>query len=143
MLVLLGDGELQEEIRKKVNEKGLNDKVYFAGNVGNANEWYNAFDVFMLPSVWEGLPVVGVEAQANDLPCIFSESVTKEIGLSKKAEFLSLQETPLVWAQCVLDKLKDSNRKDNTQLITENNYNISYEAIKLQERYLELYEEQK
>lgn len=143
MLVLLGDGELQEEIRKKVNEKGLNDKVYFAGNVGNANEWYNVFDVFMLPSVWEGLPVVGVEAQANDLPCIFSESVTKEIGLSKKAEFLSLQEIPLVWAQCVLDKLKDSNRKDNTQLITENNYNISYEAIKLQERYLELYGEQK
>lgn len=45
MLVLLGDGELQEEIRKKVNEKGLNDKVYFAGNVGNANEWYNACSI--------------------------------------------------------------------------------------------------
>lgn len=49
-----------------------------------------AFDVFMLPSIWEGLPVVGVEAQAADLPCIFSDNVTKEIGLSDKASFLSL-----------------------------------------------------
>lgn len=143
MLVLLGDGELQSEIQKKVSEKGLSDKVYFAGNVGNANEWYNVFDIFVLPSIWEGLPVVGVEAQANDLPCIFSDTITTEIGLSEKAEFLSLQESVSVWVQSILNGFKNSTRKDNTQLITDNNYNIKYEAMKLQGRYLKLYEEQK
>lgn len=68
-LVLLGDGELMPKIKEKVQTLGIEDAVLFVGNVGNANEWYQAFDAFVLPSVWEGLPVVGVEAQAADLPC--------------------------------------------------------------------------
>lgn len=143
ILVLLGDGELQGEIRSKASEKGLGDRVMFAGNVSNANEWYNAFDVFVLPSIWEGLPVVGVEAQANDLPCVFSDSVTSEIGLSEKAKFISLNSNISVWTQTVLEAMKLGDRKDNTELITKNNYNIVYEAKKLQERYFELYEETK
>ena len=70
-LVLLGDGELMDAMKEKASNLGIKDRVTFVGNVGNANEWYQAFDCFVLPSVWEGLPVVGVEAQAADLPCIF------------------------------------------------------------------------
>lgn len=142
-LVLLGDGKLQEEIRSKASEKGLGDKVIFVGNVSNANEWYNAFDIFVLPSIWEGLPVVGVEAQANDLPCIFADSVTSEIGLSEKAMFISLNSDLSVWAEAVIEAMQVGNRKNNIELITKNNYNIVYEAKKLQQRYLELYEETK
>ena len=81
-LVLLGDGELMPKMKEKVQTLGIEDAVLFVGNVGNANEWYQAFDAFVLPSVWEGLPVVGVEAQAADLPCVFSDNITREIGLT-------------------------------------------------------------
>lgn len=141
MLVLLGDGELRGEMIKKVQEKGLSNRVIFVGNVGNANEWYNAFDVFVLPSIWEGLPVVGVEAQANDLPCVFSASVTKEISLTDKVEFISLDAPIAEWAQEIITSMQIKERRDNTAMISENHYNIAYEAKKLQERYLELYEE--
>lgn len=73
------------KIKEKVQTLGIEDAVLFVGNVGNANEWYQAFDAFVLPSVWEGLPVVGVEAQAADLPCVFSDNITREIGLTDKA----------------------------------------------------------
>lgn len=141
VLVLLGNGELMEEIKKLVHEKNLSDRVIFVGNVGNANEWYNAFDVFVLPSIWEGLPVVGVEAQANDLPCVFSDSITDEIRLTDKVNFLSLDAPLDIWADSILQKFFEIERKDNTQLITDKNYNIDYESKKLERRYLELYNE--
>lgn len=143
VLVLLGDGELMDEIRKKVNDKKLDDRVVFVGNVANANEWYNAFDVFVLPSIWEGLPVVGVEAQANDLPCIFSDCITREIELLEKTKFISLDTDVTVWADEIIDKFKYTNRKNNMSLITDKNYNIEIESKKLQERYLQLYKEKK
>ena len=143
VLVLLGDGELQQDIQKKVREKGLDKKVYFEGNVGNANEWYNAFDVFVLPSVWEGLPVVGVEAQANDLPCVFSDSITQEIVITGKASFLPLTAPISEWASVIIAKFNDTKRNDNTRVITDHHYNIEFEAEKLQALYLRLYEESK
>lgn len=141
VLVLLGDGELMESTKDLAKSLGVDQAVLFIGNVSNANEWYSAFDVFVLPSIWEGLPVVGVEAQANDLPCIFSDSVTEEIGLSDKVEFISLKADLSVWTHKILQMLEYTERKDNTQLITDKHYNIHYEAILLQERYMKLYEE--
>lgn len=137
-LVLLGDGELIGTIKDKTEKLGIKEHVSFVGNVGNANEWYQAFDCFILPSIWEGLPVVGVEAQAADLPCIFSENVTREIGLSDKVKFISLDESALTWAQEICDSLKQSVRSDKTKLITENHYNIEIEVKKLQDKYLKL-----
>ena len=140
-LVLLGDGELMETVKNKAKELGVADSVLFVGNVGNANEWYQAFDVFMLPSIWEGLPVVGVEAQAADLPCIFSDNVTKEIGLSDKASFLSLHADMDSWVSEIQKKMQMTQRENQEALITENHYNIEKEAVLLQERYLKLYGE--
>lgn len=139
ILVLLGDGELLEKIKKKVKRKGLQDKVFFIGNVGNANEWYNVFDVFVLPSLWEGLPVVGVEAQANDLPCIFSDSVTKEIAIAQRVEFIPLKSSTFQWAEAIMSSFCITTRNNNTELITDHNYNIVFEAKKLQNRYMKLY----
>lgn len=139
VLVLLGDGELMDEIKTLVNKKNLN--VIFVGNVENVNEWYSAFDVFVLPSIWEGLPVVGVEAQAADLPCLFSDTITKEIGFSKKSQFISTDDAQK-WANSICDIMKKPlERMDKTELITTKGYNIRNEAVKLQDRYLKLYEE--
>ncbi len=137
-LVLLGDGELMPEIREKAKMLGIADKVVFVGNVGNANEWYQAFDTFILPSIWEGLPVVGVEAQAADLPCVFSSCITKEIGLSEDAVFIGLDESITKWVEAIERGFSKTERKDRTELIRDNNYDIELEAIKLQNRYLQL-----
>ena len=135
---LPSDLEGMDAMKEKASNLGIKDRVTFVGNVGNANEWYQAFDCFVLPSVWEGLPVVGVEAQAADLPCIFSSAVTREIGLSDRAKFIPLTEEISTWATEICNALQQNVRNDNTKLITEHHYNIEIEAKKLQERYLQL-----
>lgn len=140
-LVLLGDGERMDAVRQKAEKLRLNDAVLFVGNVENVNEWYQAFDCFVLPSIWEGLPVVGVEAQAADLPCIFSSNITREVGFSERAKFVGLNEPLERWATAIEDAFKQTERVDRTKLITEKHYNIEVEAMRLQEIYLRAYEE--
>ncbi len=137
-LVLLGDGELMDSIKQKASDLGIAEKVMFVGNVGNANEWYQAFDAFILPSIWEGLPVVGVDAQAADLPCIFSDGITKEIGMAEDAVFISTAAPIDTWTDAIEKAFEKINRSDKTEMIRNNNYDISLEAIKLQDRYLKL-----
>ena len=136
-LVLLGDGELMEEIKKRAVDLNISENILFAGNVGNANEWYQMFDCFVLPSVWEGLPVVGVEAQAADLPCVFSDTITKEIGFSDKVQFISTSNKN-DWVTGIKKALRNQERVDASSIIEENNYDIRTEALKLQKRYLSL-----
>jgi hypothetical protein len=95
----------------------------------------------MLPSIWEGLPVVGVEAQTADLPCIFSDTITREIDLLENNEFISTSGPMEQWVNAIAKALKHTSRRDNTEIITKNHYNIRTEALKLQERYLKLYGE--
>lgn len=137
-LVLLGDGELRERVKKKAEHLGVIEQISFIGNVSNANEWYQAFDCFVLPSVWEGLPVVGVEAQAADLPCVFSASITPEIKFSDRVKFVSLKAPKSEWAREVCAALQERSRSDQFRLIQEKHYDIQIEAKKLQDRYLEL-----
>ena len=140
-LVLLGDGELMDRMKAKAERLHIADKVLFVGNVENANEWYQAFDCFILPSIWEGLPVVGVEAQAADLPCIFSDTITREIDFLDCNLFLSTASSLNDWTDAISKALKHTSRRDNTGIITRNHYNVRTEAMKLQEQYLKLYGE--
>ena len=95
-----------------------------------------------MPSVWEGLPVVGVEAQAADLPCVFSNNITREIGLTDKAFFCFYIRQETMGLSILEKALEDQYRKKLIyEVITKNQYNIVEEAKKLQERYIELYEE--
>lgn len=137
-LVLVGEGELMNAIKAKATKLGLMDSITFAGVASNVNEWYQAFDVFVLPSIWEGLPVVGVEAQAADLPCIFSSSITKEIDILENTKFIDLTETAEIWADAILTAMNYIDRKNVTNLIAANGYDVSFEARKLQERYLSI-----
>lgn len=135
VLVFLGDGELQNEIEKKVDKAGLKNYVYFMGNVKNVNEWYQAFDAFVLPSIWEGLPVVGVEAQAASLPCFFSTNITKEISITNNSSFISLKEPIAVWVKQILSKVESNIRCDVTKQIASAGYDIRLESKKLQDKY--------
>lgn len=138
ILLLAGQGPLQEEIKNKVRELGLDDSVRFLGQRNDANELYQVFDVFLLPSLYEGLPVVGVEAQASGLLCFFSDDMTKETKVLDSTVFMSSSNTDDEWATSILDNYINFRRKDTTSDITKSNFNIKYETNKLKNKYSEL-----
>lgn len=139
-LVIVGDGLYRKQIKAKIDALKINDCVLMTGSMPNANEWFQAFDLFLMPSHSEGLPVVGVEAQAADLPCIFSTAVTDEIKIDDTTQFFDLKIPAKEWAKKINDILKHlPERKNNYQLITDHNYNIETEAVKLQNLYIDLY----
>ena len=77
-------------MEQKVKDLGLEKDVFFLGQRSDTNKLYSVFDVFCLPSLYEGLPVVGVEAQANGVPCVFSDRITKEILASSRVRMLPI-----------------------------------------------------
>ena len=95
-LLLVGDGDLKTVIERKVKVLGLQDYVIFAGTRTDINRIMSGLDLFILPSLYEGLPVVGVEAQAAGLNCIFSDSITTEANLTG-VSYLSLKSSIEVW----------------------------------------------
>ena len=139
ILLLAGQGPLMEDIKNKVKELNLDDNVKFLGQRSDANELYQAFDVFLLPSLYEGLPVVGVEAQAAGLLCYLSDDMTKETKVLDITKFMSLNNTPKEWADNILDDVKKYKRIDTSKEMTAKNFNIKEEAKKLEEYYLNLY----
>lgn len=136
ILLLGGQGPLLEEIKEKVNHLGLNDCVQFLGQRNDAAELYQAFDIFLLPSLYEGLPVVGVEAQAAGLLCVFSDDMTKETKVLDSTIFMSLDNSANEWADTMLKSYKQFNRKDTRNEISNNNFNIKVESVKLENYYL-------
>lgn len=139
ILLLAGQGPLMEDIKNKVKELNLWDSVKFLGQRNDANELYQAFDVFLLPSLYEGLPVVGVEAQAAGLLCYLSDDMTKETKVLDITKFMPLNNTPEEWANNILDDVKKYKRIDTSKEMTAKNFNIKEEAKKLEEYYLNLY----
>lgn len=136
-LLLIGDGELQEKIKNKVKNLNISDKVIFTGNIPNTNEMYQAMDLFILPSLFEGLPVVGIEAQANGLNCLFSSTISKEVDITGNVKYLNLNDSPEKWAEEVI-KLSKKGRNNITDEVAKHNYSIKIEAKKLENKYKEL-----
>ena len=130
-LLLVGDGELKENILNKVTELGLTDSVIFTGNVDNVQDYMQAMDLFILPSLFEGLPVTGVEAQACGLPCIFSSGVPDEAKLTENVELVSIDDIEK-WIETI-DRMICLPKADNTEKIREAGYSI-IEAVKEFER---------
>ena len=137
-LVLIGTGELEDDVRAKAKMMGLDEKVLFAGQTGNVAEWYQAMDCFVMPSLFEGLPVVGIEAQAAGLPCVFSDEVTDEVLISPSSCRLSLDDSDEIWAKRVISLCGASDRFAGEGLVREAGYDIRVEAEKLQKRYISL-----
>ena len=139
ILLLVGQGPLVDEIKEKVKDLGLKNNVKFLGQRKDANELYQAMDIFCLPSLYEGLPVVGVEAQANGLLCILSDEMTKETKILKSTKFLSINESPKTWADVIFKEYKGFKRKDVLNEIKENGFDITTEAKKLEKIMEKLY----
>ena len=97
-LVLIGGGPLELSIREKCKEYGFYDKCIFLHNIQNAEDYYCAADIFILPSLYEGLGIVLVEAQATGLHTLISDKVTREVGVTDLAYYLSIDNTEKKWA---------------------------------------------
>lgn len=131
VLLLVGQGPLENEIKEKVNRLGLSDSVKFLGQRDDVSELYQVFDVFLLPSLYEGLPVVGVEAQAMGNLCFFSDEMTKETKVLNSAFFLSLSYSANKWAEMIVASVisyKSDNKKNE---MTKSGFNIKKEVNKL------------
>lgn len=110
-LLLVGTGERESSIRNLVSSKGLNGKVIFQSVTDEPQAYYSAMDAFVLPSLFEGLPLVGIEAQCSGLPSYFSSEITKEVVISDIAEFLDLNAGPVAWAQQIVGASSCINRR--------------------------------
>lgn len=133
----MGVGEKEDEIRKQVQELGLQDAVRFLGSRSDVNELYQAMDVFVMPSLFEGIPVVGVEAQFADLPCFFSDKIPVEVDISEKTIFMKLHNSANDWAKQIL-KFKDVKRILAMEKSFQSLYNIKNSASVLENYYIEL-----
>ena len=138
-LALIGVGELEQAVKDKASGLGLSDRVLFLGQMGDVSGWYQAMDCFVMPSLFEGLPVVGIEAQAAGLPCFFSDRVTDEVLLSPAARRIPLDAEDGEWARAILAaRQAGTDRSQGPAVVRRAGYDIHTEARKLQEKYLEM-----
>lgn len=138
ILLLIGQGPLQDMIKEKVEKLGLRNCVKFLGQRNDTNKLYQAMDAFILPSLYEGLPVVGVEAQAAGLLCIFSNNITEKAKILSTTKFMPLSAEPKEWAKIIIDTSNAIQRENITNQLIENKFSIEKEAIALQNKYEEL-----
>lgn len=139
LLFLAGAGPLEEAVRQKVASLGLTDAVIFAGQRKDAQKLYMAFDIFLLPSLYEGLAVVAVEAQASGVAVFASDQVSPETDITKTIKMLPL-EKPEDWAEKIKEEVnRKADRKraseENVSRLRNNGYDISLEGRKLAEMY--------
>lgn len=137
ILLLAGQGPLMNEIKEKVHTLGLDNCILFLGQRRDANELYQAFDLFLLPSLYEGLPVVGVEAQASGNLCYLSDDMTKETKVLDSTVFMSLNKSAKEWADAILKDAKKYKKHDTKEEVSKYGFNIEKEAKKLEKKYLE------
>lgn len=133
-LLLIGDGKGRIRIQEKVKSLGLEEKVIFTGVRSDIADLLQAIDVFVFPSVYEGLGIAAVEAQAAGVPCVLSDNVPSECKMTKNVEYLSLKESPEVWARHII-ACKHIPHTDTYEDICKAGYDINENATKLQNFY--------
>ncbi|MDD6729156.1 MAG: glycosyltransferase [Eubacteriales bacterium] len=134
-LLVIGDGTDREKLENKVCSLGLEKSVLFLGLRNDANRLYQAMDIFVFPSVHEGFPVTLVEAQASKLPCIVSDTITKDTKLNRNIEYMSVDLPAEKWAEKIENMLTaDRETVDNSNVIKQ--YDINNIAKELENIYL-------
>ena len=124
ILLIVGEGELHKEMEDRVSEYGISHAVRFLGICPNVSELMGAMDRYVLPSIFEGLPFVLVEAQANGLPCITSDNVSRESNITGEVQYASLDETLEFWSDLVLNHQVMEERDKYADIIRNSGFDI-------------------
>ena len=137
-MVCVGGGELEEDIHLQAKELGIYDKIIFTGIRSDVKDVMQAFDLLVMPSLFEGLPVTGVEAQAVGTPALFADSITVDAPILPSSGFFPLKASPEEWAKKVLS-YKGREREDKPERwIKEKRYDIVHESKRLEQFYIDL-----
>lgn len=136
VLLLAGDGELRPEIEKQIVSLNLQKDVVLLGSRSDVPKLLQAADFFLFPSVWEGLPVTVVEAQAVGLPCFVSANVTKEVHVSELVKYLPIDNGVDCWVNSI--NQTSIEKKDVIDQIKNAGFDIRYTANELRNFYQEL-----
>ena len=136
-LILGGDGTNFEIVKNAIISKRLQDKILLIGKIDNTYDFYNAFDIFVLPSLWEGLGIVNIEAQSNGLPCLVSNVVASDANVSDRFFVENISSTANKWAIKIneIRKMCIARQSNMVPMITEHGYSILNEVKKLQKIY--------
>ena len=97
-LVLVGEGKDEIKLKQKASLLGIENKCLFVGKQNNVEQWLSAFDIFLFPSLFEGLPISLLEAQANGIPILTSSNISKEVKINDNCIYYSLKESSINWA---------------------------------------------
>ena len=122
--VLIGQGRLFDEVKNLVASKKLNNVILFLGSQDNVHAWLSAMDVFIMPSLYEGLPVSLIEVQANGLPAIVSDTITDHVKLQKNMYFKSLSDGPSEWAKEIMKVIHRECRENNSNCVSDGGFDI-------------------
>lgn len=145
VLFLMGEGPLMEETKKLAAELEIDKKVFFEGTVNHVETYLQAMDLMVFPSRFEGLPNVVLEWQAEGLPCLISDKITRECAPSDLVEFASIEDEPKIWAAKMEKMLQKYTNREvqaerGTQALKENGFDIVDATRQLENIYLNLLE---
>ena len=144
VLLLVGDtseeSEFLTDVKEKIKAYGLESSVRLLGRRDDVNRIMQAADVLVMPSFFEGLTVVGIEAQACDLPLLLSDTVTKELGLLPSTQFISLDAGAKAWAEVIVNS-KQHNRRSRYEELKAAGYDIAFETERVEKLLIDAYHE--
>ena len=141
-LCLIGAGELKQPMLDKAKDLGVIKHVDYLGCREDIQQFYNAMDIFLLPSLYEGLPVVGLEAQSCGLPVFFSTEVTREASACDDIGFFVSLNTPTKeWASQILDVARNnmSIRRSRASEVAAKGFDSALESLRIQNYYFDAY----
>lgn len=132
----IGEGELEEQLLRQVEELGIGDNVIFAGTAEDVNHYYSAMDVYLMASLFEGFGISALEAQANGLPCVLSDRISTVVDMGERVTFVSLEEEAAVWAERVTAEFRERNDGEaSRKVMREKGYTIESTADVMHELY--------
>ena len=137
VLLLIGDGELEDKTKDYAKELEIDKNVMFLGLRKDIPNLLMCMDIFVMTSFHEGLPVVGVEAQSSGLPIIFSNNITREVEILENVKYVKLEDGAKIWADEINNLLaKENDRKQSFQKVKEKGFDIKETVKKIEQIYL-------
>lgn len=135
-LMIVGNGSCKNKLQNYVDNKQLNNRIIFTGEVNDTSKYLSAFDIFVMPSLYEGLPVTLVEAQASGLDCLVADNITREVNVTKNIKYYPIKETDIsLWVRNIV---KSGNRTKKGKKLFNTVFDISKSANDLEKEILEV-----